>query len=289
MADIQADSPTALRIILGRQLRALREKAGMSIEEAGDAIVSTRFTVRRMERAEGGLKPLTVRSLLHAYGVTDPDEVKAFLALCRQASQRGWWHAYDDVLPDWMETFVGLEEAAILIRGWEPHWVPGLFQTADYARATIRTGFTGVAEPEIDQRVELRLARQKILDRDQPPQVWIVMDEATLRRPLATVGPAVMRAQIDTLITATERPGVSLQVLPLSAGLHPAMHGVFYLLRFPDGEMPDLVYSEVLAGALYLDKPQEVATYLEVLDRVSAQAAPAERTARVLRAIRKEI
>lgn len=289
MTDIQAEGPTALRIILGRQLRALREKAGMSIDEAGDAIVSTRFTVRRMERAEGGLKPLTVRSLLHAYGVTDPDEVKAFLALCRQASQRGWWHTYDDVLPDWMKTFVGLEEAATLIRGWEPQWVPGLFQTADYARAAIRTGFSGAAESEIDQRVQLRLARQETLDRDQSPQVWVVMDETALRRPLPTVGPAVMRAQLDTLIKATERPSVSLQVLPLSAGLHPALHGVFYLLRFPDSEMPDLVYSEVLAGALYLDKPQEVATYLEVLDRVSAQAAPAERTARVLRAIRKEI
>jgi hypothetical protein len=288
MTDIQAGGPTALRIILGRQLRALREKAGMSYDEAADAIVSTHFTIRRMERAEGGLKPLTVRSLLHAYGVTDPGEVKAFLALCRQASQPGWWHGYDDVLPGWLKTFVGLEEAATLIRGWEPHWVPGLFQTADYARASIRTGFPRAPESEIDQRVELRLARQEILDRPKPPQVWVVVDEAVLRRPVATTGAAVMRAQVDKLIKATERPGVTIQVMPLSAGLHPAMHGVFYLLRFPDGEMPDLVYSEVLASALYLDKPQEVTTYLETLDRISAQAAPAERTARVLRAIRKE-
>jgi hypothetical protein len=99
MTDIQAGGPTALRIILGRQLRALREKAGMSYEEAADAIVSTHFTIRRMERAEGGLKLLTVRSLLHAYGVTDPDEVKAFLALCKQASQQGWWHSYEGAAP----------------------------------------------------------------------------------------------------------------------------------------------------------------------------------------------
>jgi hypothetical protein len=288
MTDIQAGGPTALRIILGRQLRALREKSGMSYEEAADAIVSTHFTIRRMERAEGGLKPLTVRSLLHAYGVTDPGEVKAFLALCRQASQQGWWHSYDDVLPGWLRTFVGLEEAATLIRGFEPHCVPGLFQTADYARATIRTGFPGAPGSETDRRVDLRLARQHVLDRPQPPRVWIVMDETALRRPVATAGPEVMRAQIDALIKAAERPEVTLQVMPLAAGLHPALHGLFYLLRFPDGEMPDVVYAETLTSALYLDKPQEAAAYLEALDRISAQATPANRTSRVLRAIRKE-
>ncbi len=289
MADIQAGGPTALRIILGRQLRALRDKAGMSFEEAADAIVSTHFTIRRMERAEGGLKPLTVRSLLHAYGVTDPDEVKAFLALCRQASQPGWWHSYDDVLPGWLRTFVGLEEAATLIRGYEPHWIPGLFQTEDYARASIRTGFPGAEDSEIDRRIGLRLARQQILDKLEPPDVWVVIDEVALRRAVPTVGSAAMHAQLDHLIKATERPSVTLQLMPLAAGLHPGLFGLCYLLRFPDGEMPDVVFTETLTSALYLDKPQEAAAYLEVLDRVCAQASPVERTARALRDIRKEI
>jgi hypothetical protein len=167
--------------------------------------------------------------------------------------------------------------------------VPGLLQTADYARAVIRTGFPTAGDEEIDRRVALRLARQEILDRPQPPRAWFVMDETALLRPAATAGPAAIRAQIDTLITMSERPEVTLQVLPLSAGLHPALGGLFCLLRFPDDDLPDLVYSEALTSALYLDKPQEVAAYLETLDRISAQAAPAERTVRVLRDIRKEI
>jgi hypothetical protein len=289
MSDIHAVGPTALRMILGRQLQALREKAEMSFDEAAAAILSSPFTIRRMERAEGGFKPLTVKSLLVAYGVTDPDEIESFLSLCRDAAKAGWWHSYTSVLPEWFRTFVGLEEAASLIRGYEPHWVPGLLQTEDYARASVRTGFPDAPDAEVDQRVRLRLARQKILDRPDPPQLWVVIDEAVLRRAVATTGAQAMRAQIDRLIEATERPKVTLQVLSFAAGMHPAAFGLFYLLRFPDKEMPDLVYGEAMTSAWYLDKPKETTSYLEALDRVSAQAAPADSTAQILRTIRKEI
>lgn len=281
--------PTALRMILGRQLQALREMAEMSFDEAAAAILSSPFTIRRMERAEGGFKPLTVKSLLIAYGVTDPDEIEAFLSLCREAARPGWWHSYGDVLPDWFRTFVGLEEAASLIRGYEPHWVPGLLQTEGYARASVRTGFPHAPDDEVERRVMLRLARQKILDRPDPPHLWVVIDEAVLRRAAATTGATVMRTQIDRLIEATERPAITLQVLTFAAGMHPAAYGLFYLLRFPDKDMPDLVYGESMTSSWYIDKPQEATAYLEVLDRVSAQAAPADSTARLLRAIRKEI
>jgi hypothetical protein len=289
MTDIRAGGPTALRMILGRQLQALREKAEMSFDEAAAAILSSPFTIRRMERAEGGFKPLTVKSLLIAYGVTDQHEIEAFLSLCRDAAKPGWWHSYGNALPDWFRTFVGLEEAASLIRGYEPHWVPGLLQTEDYARASLRTGFPHDPESEVERRVMLRLARQKILDRPDPPHLWVVLDETVLRRAAATTGAAAMRAQIDRLIEATERPGITLQVLTFAAGMHPAAYGLFYLLRFPDREMPDLVYGESVTSSWYIDKPQEATTYLEVLDRVSAQAAPADSTARLLRTIRKEI
>jgi hypothetical protein len=285
----RAGGPTALRMILGRQLQKLREKAEMSFDEAAEAIYSSPFTIRRMERAEGGFKPLTVKSLLIAYGVTDTQEIEAFLALCREAGKPGWWHSFTDVLPDWFRTYVGLEEAAVLIRGYEPHWIPGLLQTEDYARFSVRTGFPDATDGEVDRRVTLRLARQQILTRPKPPHLWVVMDETALRRPVATTGPVVMRAQIDRLVEAAARPGITLQILPFSAGMHPAMHGLFYLLRFPDKEMPDIVYCESMTSAFYLDKPREVATYLEVLDRISAQAAPADSTVAVLRAIRKEI
>jgi len=289
MSDIHAVGPTALRMILGKQLQALREKAEMSFDEAAAAILSSPFTIRRMERAEGGFKPLTVKSLLIAYGVTDPAEIEAFLSLCRDAARAGWWHSYGDVLPEWFRTFVGLEEAASLIRGYEPHWVPGLLQTKDYARASVRTGFPEAPAAEVERRVTLRLARQKILDRPDPPRLWVVIDETVLRRAVATTGGHAMRAQIDRLIEATERPRVTLQVLTFSAGMHPAAFGLFYLLRFPDKEMPDLVYGETMTSSWYLDKPAETASYLEALDRVSALAAPADSTAQVLRTIRKEI
>ena len=281
--------PTVLRMILGRQLQALREKAGMSYDQAAEAIYSSSYTVRRMERAEGGLKPLTVKSLLMAYGVTDVREIDAFLALARDASKPGWWHSYNDVLPAWFRTFVGLEEAASLIRGYDPHWIPGLLQTPEYALASVRTGFPGAAEDEVQRRVELRLARQHILARPDPPRLWLVLDENTLRRPAATTGPQVMRAQIDALIQAAVQPHVTIQVLPFAAGLHPAMYGPFRIFRFEAPEQPDIVYGESMTSAYYVDKPDETAVYAQALDRISAQAAPSEDTGKILRTIGKEI
>jgi transcriptional regulator with XRE-family HTH domain len=284
-----AEGPTVLRMILGRQLQALREKAGMSYDQAAEAIYSSPYTIRRMERAEGGLKPLTVKSLLLAYGITDGADIDAFLALARSASKPGWWHSYDDVLPSWFRTFVGLEEGATLIRGYDPHWIPGLLQTRDYARAAVRTGFPDATGEEAARRTDLRLARQHVLERPDPPQLWLVIDETALRRPAATTGPQIMTAQLDKLADAAQRPNVTLQVLPSSSGLHPAMYGPFRVFRFATTEQPDIVYGESMTSAWYLDKPDETAVYLQALDLISTQAAPADQTAKILRQIRKEI
>jgi transcriptional regulator with XRE-family HTH domain len=284
-----AEGPTVLRMILGRQLQALREKAGLSYDQAAEAIYSSPYTIRRMERAEGGLKPLTVKSLLIVYGITDPAEIDAFLALARSASKPGWWHSYDDVLPSWFRTFVGLEEGATLIRGYDPHWIPGLLQTCDYARAAVSTGFPDAADEEAARRVDLRLARQHVLERPDPPQLWLIIDEAALRRPVATTGPQVMAAQLDKLAEAAQRPSITLQVLPSSSGLHLAMYGPFRVFRFGTSEQPDIVYGESMTSAWYLDKPDETAVYLQALDLISTQAAPADQTAKILRQIRKEI
>jgi transcriptional regulator with XRE-family HTH domain len=281
-------SPTVLRMILGRQLQALREKTGLSYDQAADAIYSSSYTIRRMERAEGGLKPLTVKSLLMAYGITDVREIDAFLALARDASRPGWWHSYNDVLPAWFRTLIGLEEAASLIRGYDPQSIPGLLQTPDYARASVATGFPDATDEETARRVELRLARQHILKRPDPPRLWLVIDETALRRPAATTGPDVMRAQLTALIDAAQRPNVTLQVLPFTAGLHPAMYGPVRLFRFDGHDQPDIVYGESMTSAWYLDKPDETALYTQALDRISAQATPAAATLRALRQIRKE-
>ena len=279
-------SPTVLRMIIARQLQALREKAGLSYEQAAGAIYTSAWTIRRMERAEGGLKLHSVKGLLLAYGVADDTEIRAFLDLVREANKPGWWHSYSDVLPSWFRVFPGLEQAAELIRGYEPQCVPGLLQTEDYARALTLAGFPAATADETGRRVALRMTRQQVLTRPDPPRAWLVVDEAALRRPAG--GPQVMRTQLDRLIDATCQPNITLQVLPYSAGAHPAMCGLFYLFRFPGPDLPDIVYGEHLTSAFYLDKPAEVASYIEALDRLSAQAAPASQTAAILRNISKE-
>jgi hypothetical protein len=280
-------TPTVLRMMLGRQLQALRERAGLNHEQAAATIYASPWTIRRMERAEGGLKLHNVKGLLLAYGITDVREIDSFLALARDANTPGWWHSYTDVLPSWFRTFVGLEEAATLIRGYEPHCVPGLLQTPDYARALTVAGFPSAPPEEIDRRVRLRLGRQALLTRPEPPRLWVVMDETALRRPAG--GPAVMRAQLDRLVNATQQPGITLQVLPFAVGPHPAMHGLFYVFRFPGQDLPDVVYGENMTSAFYLDKPGDATSYLHALDRICAQATPAARTVDTLRTIRKEI
>ncbi len=282
----QDGSPTVLRMILARQLQALREKAGMTYEQAAQAIYSSEWTIRRMERAEGGLKPLTVKSLLQAYGVTDPGEIDAFLALSRDASKPGWWHSYDDVLPQWFRTAVGLEESASLIRAYEPQVVPGLLQTEGYIRAITVASLPAASDDFTERAVALRLARQQLLSRPEPPSYWVVLDETALRRPIG--GRKVMRAQLEHLIAVAAQPKITIQVIPFAAGWHPALYGMFNIFRFPGEQLRDIVYSEALTGAYYLNKPEESARYTEALDRMSAQAASPEDTIAILREIVKE-
>jgi Domain of unknown function (DUF5753)/Helix-turn-helix domain len=279
-------SPTVLRMILARQLQALREQAGMTYDQAAQAIYSSEWTIRRMERAEGGLKPLTVKSLLQAYGVTDPAEIDAFLALARDASKPGWWHSYDDVLPPWFRTAVGLEESASLIRAYEPQVVPGLLQTEGYIRAITVASLPAASEDFTERAVALRLARQHLLARPEPPGYWVVLDETVLRRPIG--GRKVMRAQLERLLDAAAQPKVTVQVIPFAAGWHPALYGMFNIFRFPAEQLPDIVYTETLTGAYYLNKPDESARYTEALDRMSAQAASPQGTLTILHEILKE-
>jgi transcriptional regulator with XRE-family HTH domain len=284
--DVLHGSPTVLRMILGRQLQALREKAGLSYKQAAEVIYSSEWTVRRMERAEGGLKPLTVKALLVAYGVTDVREIDTFLALARDASRPGWWHSYSDVLPEWFKIAVGLEESASLIRAYQPQVVPGLLQTERYVRAITAASFPSDKEEDFERKVALRLARQDLLNRPAPPEYLVVIEETVLRRPIG--GPDVMRGQIGHLIEIAERPSVTIQVLPFSAGWHPAMYGMFNIYRFPEDAMPEVVYSESLTGAYYLNKPDETAKYSDALDQMTAQAATPDQTVTILRQILKE-
>jgi transcriptional regulator with XRE-family HTH domain len=268
--------PTVLRILLGGQLRRLREAAGITPDRAGYAIRASRSKISRVEHGRVSFKERDVADLLTLYGVTDEDERRRMLNLAQHANSQGWWSRYDDVMPDWFETYVGLEQATSLIRTYELQFVPGLFQTEDYARAVTALGHRSATPDEIERRVSLRLQRQQILTRpDATPRVWAVIDESALRRPLG--GRRVMRTQLSRLLELTELPQVTLQVMPFDRGGHSAAGGAFSILRFAEPDLPDIVYIEQLTGALYLDRPEETDHYREVMNSLSAEAeTPAE-------------
>jgi transcriptional regulator with XRE-family HTH domain len=263
--------PTVLRMLLGNQLRRLREAAGITPDRAGYEIRASRSKISRMEHGRVGFKERDVADLLTLYGVTDEVTRTQMLVLAEHANSQGWWSRFDDVLPDWFETYIGLEQATSLIRTYELQFVPGLFQTEEYARAVTLLGHRSAPVDEIERRVSLRVRRQEILSRQETgPKVWAVIDESALRRPLG--GLNVMRAQLQHLIEMAELPQVTLQVMPFDRGGHSAAGGSFSILRFAEPDLPDVVYIEQLTGALYLDRRVEVDHYREVMNSLSAEA-----------------
>ncbi|MDT0613161.1 helix-turn-helix domain-containing protein [Streptomyces lancefieldiae] len=279
-------APTVGQVVLGRRLQELRERAGLRREEAAQVLRVAQATVRRMEMAEVALKIPYVQILLTAYGVPEK-EVSAFVALAEEANEPGWWQRYHDVLPDWFSMYVSLEGAARIVRSYEPHFVPGLLQTEDYARAVLDAGTIGNAGPDaVERHVSLRMERQRLLERADPPHLWVVMDETVLRRPVSADG-RVMREQTDKLLEFATRDRVTLQVAEFDDGPHPGTYAPFTLFRFAEPELPDMVFTEYLTGALYLDSRTEVSAHLEVLDHMTARAASTQRTEKILREYRE--
>ncbi|ROO88857.1 helix-turn-helix protein [Actinocorallia herbida] len=288
--DISASAgggPTVLRILLGAQLRRLREAKGISRDDAGYAIRASDSKISRLELGRVSFRERDVADLLTLYGVQDEEERAKALSLARRASRNGWWHRYNDVLPKWFENYIGLEEAASRIRSYEVQFVPGLLQTEAYARAVTLLGHSAAPAEEIERRVEMRMQRQGLLTGEDAPQVWTVVDEAAMRRPLG--GRTVMREQLARLIELSEAPGVTVQVVPFARGGHAAAGGPFSILRFAEPDLPDIVYLEQLTSALYLDKRDDVERYLAVMDQLCVEAEPVSATADVLTAIRNEL
>jgi transcriptional regulator with XRE-family HTH domain len=279
--------PTVLRILLGSQLRRLREAKGVTRDEAGYTIRASGSKISRMELGRVSFKERDVEDLLVLYGVDD-EEAQALIALAKQANSPGWWHKYGDVLPDWFQVYVGLEEAAALIRLYEVQFVPGLLQTADYARAVIKLGLPSASAEEVERRVGLRTARQEVLTKESGgPRLWAVVDEAALRRPIG--GGEVMRAQLVRLVEAAREPNITLQVVPFRSGGHAAEAGAFTIMRFPEVDLPDVVYLEHLTSALYLDKREDVERYTEVMERLSVEGESPERTIEILSGMLEEV
>jgi transcriptional regulator with XRE-family HTH domain len=287
VVDWSSGAPTVLRMLLGTQLRRLREAAGVTPDVASYEIRASRSKISRMERGRVSFKRRDVDDLLTLYGVTDSDTRSGLLDLVDQANAVGWWAKYGDILPDWFEGYLGLEAAVSLIRTFELQFVHGLFQTEGYARAVTVLGHKAAGEAEIERRVSLRMARQNLLARQPPPRVWSVMDEAALRRPVG--GRAVMQAQLDHLREVAQLPYVTLQVVPFERGGHAGAGGSFSVLRFAERDLPDVVYIEQLTSALYLDRRAEVDHYLEVMNRLCAEAMTPPQTLRFLGEIAAEI
>jgi transcriptional regulator with XRE-family HTH domain len=286
VTDVTAGGPTVRRMLVGAQLRRLRTEAGISREQAGEAIRASEWKIHRLENGQVGYKERDIVDLLELYGVTDPVEVADFVTMARDANNPGWWYHYNDVLPQWFRAYVDLEAAASLIRTYEGQFVPGLLQTEAYMRAVMGGAHLADSLAEVDRRVVLRLGRQRLLAREGAPRLWAVVDEAALRRPVG--GRGVLRAQLERLVAAARLPMVTLQVLPFSVGAHPAMVGSFSILRFAERDLPDAVYLEHLTSALYLDKPDDVDEYLHVMEDICARSAPPDETVEILEGFLKE-
>jgi hypothetical protein len=271
-------------MLLGAQLRRLREAAGISREAAGWEIRASESKISRMELGRVSFKERDVADLLTRYGLADGEQREELLRLARQANSAGWWHTYGDLLPSWFQSYLGLEAAASLIRTYEVQFVPGLLQTADYARAVVRLGYGAARQSEVDRRVALRMARQRqLLTAPRPPRLWAVLDEAVVRRPIG--GQQVLRDQVSALVEAARLPHVRLQLVPFRAGGHAGAGGAFTLLRFSDPDLPDVVYIEQLTSALYLDRREDLDHYALAMEQLSAQAAPPDRTPELLAAV----
>ncbi|MFS8201324.1 helix-turn-helix domain-containing protein [Streptomyces sp. CWNU-52B] len=281
-------APTVLQMVLGRRLQELRRAKGLSAQDVGAGLRQAHTTVTRMEQAKVALKWATVKAMLEIYGVGEA-ETQEFLALTDQANRPGWWQSYRDALPSWFAVHVSLENSATHIRGYEPHVVPGLLQTEEYARDVLRLNRPRPTSDELRRRVGVRMERQSLLTRPDPPapRLWIVMDETVLRRPAGAH--EVMKAQVDHLIEATALPNVTLQVLAFTAGLHPGAFGPFTIFRLPMPDFPDIVGTDNLSSAQYSEDRQEVALHREVFDRMSAQAMSKGRTREFLSDVRKEL
>ena len=266
--------PTVLRILLGTQLRRLREVRGVTAEAAGYAIQASHAKISRMEHGRVGFKERDVADLLTLYGITDRQQRESFLLLAQRANALDWWHEFSDILPTRFETYLSLEQASSVIRTYQPQLVPGLLQTRELARAVLRFCHPSESTDDIERRVALLMTRQEVLTHPDAPQLWAVIDQAALWR----LEPReVLRFQIQHLITMAELPHVKLQLLPRYSREYVAVGSPFTILRFTEPDLPDIIYLEQLTGALYLDKTEDVQNYRMVMDRVCILAkSPAE-------------
>jgi transcriptional regulator with XRE-family HTH domain len=278
--------PAVRRRQLMTELKRLRESAVLTQEDVAGQLDWHPTKIMRIETGRTAPHPNDVRVMLGLYGVADSGVLAGLLKLAKDARQRGWWYSYKDVLLSRFELFLGLESEADSIRDFELSMIPGLLQTDDYARELIR-GLMAFDAAEIERRVELRMARQQILDREDAPHLWAIVDEAAVHRVVG--GKAIMKAQLLHLANSAEHGRTTIQVLPFSAGPHPGQTGPFIILGFAEPTEPEVVYMETVGGNLYVDKSEEVRLFSTVFDQLRAVALSPSQSAAMLQALAGEL
>jgi transcriptional regulator with XRE-family HTH domain len=276
-------SPTMLRRQLGAELRRLREQAKRTVADIARDLGWSESKLSRIETAHSGIRGPDLERLLKLYR-TQEAERKRLTALAAQARQRGWWEAYGDALPNAYETYIGFEAEASSIFNYQAQLVPGLLQTAEYASAVVQADGVSDNPAVLEQRVAVRMARQAVLTRDPPPSLWVILDEAVLRRPIG--GKDVLRRQLGRLIESADRPMITMQVLPFAAGAHRALAGSFVVLEFAGGADDSLVYSEGMTGGVFRSRPEELRSYLMSFEALRTAALSPQKSVEFIESVR---
>jgi transcriptional regulator with XRE-family HTH domain len=279
--------PTVRRRRLGTELRKLRESNTYKLEEVAAQLGVAPSTLSRIETGKAPTKSAYLNQMLEMYGVIDPAQRQVLVDMAREGHRKGWWAAYDDVLPSGFDIYVGLEAETAAIRGYEISVVHGLLQTPDYARAVMREMFPRHSVEQIERLVDLRIQRQQRFDDDSPLELWAILDEAVVRRPVG--GSAVMREQLEHLLAMAARPELTLQVLPFSCGAHAGHGGPFSILEFPNRTDSEVAYVESVAGILYLEKDREVRARTDAFDRLRAAALAPAASADLIAQVAREL
>jgi transcriptional regulator with XRE-family HTH domain len=265
-----AIGPTVRRRRLGSELRRLREARSINLEVVADRLGLAASTLSRIENGKAPTKTAYLTALLEVYEVTDPEQRQILIDMAREGHRKGWWAGYEDVLPTGFGIYVGLEADASGLRIYETQVVNGLLQTPEYAKAILREVNKKASPDQLQRATELRIKRQHTVEKPDPPDLWLILDEAVIRRPIG--GPEVMASQLKHLVEASHWPNVTLQVLPFSAGAHSALPGPFTILEFPERTDDDVVYLDSWGGPIYLEKERDVRMCAEAFDRLRAAA-----------------
>ena len=279
-------TPTVRLRRLAAELRTLRTSSGLTRDAVVERTGINVATLYRIEHARVRPQTRTLRTLLDLYGANEQQQADLVALLC-DARQRGWLHAYQSELPEQYTTYIGFEGEARSVWNYESLFVPGLLQTEDYARAVIRAGLPSASRDDIEPRVEVRMQRQDVLRNDNPLELWGIVDEAALRRQVG--GQAVMHAQLNHLLEASELPNITLQVIPFSVGAHAGMPGSFVFMQFTEASIPDVIYLDSMAGDLFLEAEADVRRYRLAFEHLRAVAVSPDASRALVTALATEM